>query len=441
MTRAEGEVNPKNKRLVGSALLLIVLYSSPFLSAQMTGEAVRDWPVVIRDTLQHSVLQFWIDHALDKQSGGLLGQLNRRGEPTGSGDKSVVLISRSLWSFSEAYRRYPDPAYQKMAAECFKFLREKMWDKEHGGYYFMVTREGKVVDSTKQLNPMSYVMEGLAEYALAFHDNQAAREALDLFQVIDRHAHDDKYGGYRIAFTADWQFIKDYKDGPNGAGSFGRKSYDWHLGLVEALATLYDVTDNRQVRARLEELLDLFANKIIDTDIGYGRYYFHDDWSVADRDGDSKESEYGLDLEASWLITEAAERVGRQQDPAIRRASLALVDHALRYGFDKEHGGVYRYGPATEPAKNKDMEWWQQCEALVGLLNAYQLTGDPKYWEAFNLEARFFMEHFVDHQFGEVYTAISHDGKIDDEKVGPWKAPYHVTRACLEIISRLGGTL
>jgi len=437
-------VNLNYKGLVYSALLLmllIVLNSSPCLSAQINGEAARDWPVVFRDTLRHTVLQFWIDHALDKEFGGLLGQLNRRGEPTGSGDKSVVLISRGLWSFSEAYRRYPDPAYQKMAVECLKFLRDKMWDKEHGGYYFMVTRDGRVVDSTKQLNPMSYVMEGLTEYALTFHDNGAAREALELFRVIDRHAHDDKHGGYRIAFTADWQLIENYKDGPNGAGSFGRKSYDWHLGLLEAFATLYGVTGDQQLRARLEELLDLFANKIIDADVGYGRYYFHDDWTVADRDGDSKESEYGLDLEASWLIVEAAQRVGRQQDLAIRRASLALVDHALRYGFDKDHGGVYRFGPATQPATNKDMEWWQQCEALVGLLNAYQLTRDPKYWQAFETEACFFMEHFVDHQYGEVYTAIFHDGRIDDEKVGPWKAPYHVTRACLEVISRLGGTL
>jgi cellobiose epimerase len=421
--------------------LLVVFYISAAGSAQMKGEAARDWSVTFRDTLQHSVLPFWIDHALDRNYGGLLGQLNRQGDPTGSGRKSVVLISRSLWSFSEAYRRYPDPAYQKMAAECLKFLREKMWDKEHGGYYFMVSREGKIVDSTKQLNPMSYVMEGLAEYALAFHDNEVAREALDLFQVIDQHAHDNQYGGYRIAFTADWQFIKDYRDGPNAAGSFGRKSYDWHLGLVEALATLYDVTGDRQVRARLEELLDLFVNKIIDAEVGYGRYYFHDDWSVADREGDSKQSEYGLDLEASWLIVEAAQRVGRQEDPKIHRASLALVNHALRYGFDKEHGGVYRYGPATEPATNKDMEWWQQCEALVALLNAYQFTGDPEYWQAFDLEARFFMDRFMDHRYGEVYTAIFRDGRIDEEKVGPWKAPYHVTRACLEIISRLGGTL
>ena len=28
-----------------------------------------------------------------------------------------------------------------------------------------------------------------------------------------------------------------------------------------------------------------------------------------------------------------------------------------------------------------------------------------------------------------------------DDLQDPWKAPYHVTRACLEIISRLGGTL
>ena len=156
---------------------------------------------------------------------------------------------------------------------------------------------------------------------------RAAREALELFRVIDRPAHDDKYGGYRIAFTADWQFIKDYKDGPNGAGSFGRKWYDWHLGLVEALATLYGVTGDSQVRARLEELLDLFVNKIIDADVGYGQYYFHDDWSVADRDGDSKESEYGLDLEASWLIRGSGTACGPAQDPGIRRASLALVDH------------------------------------------------------------------------------------------------------------------
>jgi len=433
-------MNPGFRKTCALALLSTCCCAATAL-AQLNREAAQDWAVVFRDTLQHRVLQFWIDHAVDPQYGGFFGRLDRQGRPTDYGNKSVVLISRSLWSFSEAYRRYPDPAYEKMAAECLRFLREKMWDREHGGYYFMVTREGKIVDSTKQLNPMSYVMEGLAEYGLAFHDPRAVQEALDLFHVIDQHAHDNQYGGYQIAFTADWKFIPNYKDGPNGAGSFGRKSYDWHLGLLEALATLYDVTGDLQVKSRVNELLDIFANKIIDVNIGYGRYYFNNDWSVADRDGDSKQCEYGLDLEASWLITESAQRVGRQNDANIRRATVALVDHALRYGFETTHGGIYRTGAATEPASNRNMEWWQQCEAMVAFENAYQLTGDVKYWQAFNLESRFFLEHFVDHQYGEVYTALYQDGRIDDTKVDPWKAPYHVTRACLEIISRSGGTL
>ena len=192
-------------------------------------------------------------------------------------------------------------------------------------------------------------------------------------------------------------------------------------------------------RRCLEYLRSKF--RIIDSEKGYGRYYFNDDWTVADRKGDSKQCEYGLDLEASWLITEAAQRIGRQNDESIRRASLALVDHALRYGFDSVHGGVFRTGPATEPATNRNMEWWQQCEAMVAFENAYQLTGDAKYWQAFNLQSKFFMGRFVDHQYGEVYTALFQNGKVDDTKVDPWKAPYHVTRACLEIISRLSGTL
>lgn len=329
------------------AFLVILTFMSASVSlwAQGGRGLSQDWPVVFRDTLRLKILPFWLDHASDQQEGGLLGRLDRQGNPIPPGNKSVVLIARSLWSFSEAYRRYPEPAYQKVAAECLRFLREKMWDREGGGYYFLVTREGQVIDSSKQLNPMSYVMEGLAEYALAFHDPQARREALDLFRVIDQHAHDNEHGGYRTAFTKDWQWIQDYRPGPNAGGSFGRKSYDWHLGLVEAFATLYDVTGDARVKQRLNELLDIFVHKIIDAKMGYGRYYFSQDWRVADRGGDSKQCEYGLDLEASWLLVQAAELVGRGQDANIRRASLALVDHALQYGgrFRTQAAG-YQFG-------------------------------------------------------------------------------------------------
>ena len=87
------------------------------------------------------------------------------------------------------------------------------------------------------------------------------------------------------------------------------------------------------------------------------------------------------------------------------------------------------------------MGWWQQAEALVAFLNAYQISGDRKYWQAFELEAQFVLDHFADHEYGEWYTSVFKDGRTNTEKAGPWKAPYHVTRACLEVISRLGRTL
>jgi mannobiose 2-epimerase len=402
---------------------------------------LRDWMVEFRDNLLNCILQFWIDHAIDCEYGGAIGWIDQQGKPVPPGTKSVVVEGRTLWSFSQAFRRYPLPAYKEFATHTLQFLREKMWDAKRGGYYWMVDREGHVVEDTKLLNPMSYVLEGLAEYSLAFHDGEARKEALDLFEAIDRAAHDDVHGGYHLAFTADWQWIKDYQPGPNASGSYGRKSSDWHLGLLEAFATLYDVTRDRRVRARVEELLNLFLHNMVDTHQGYLIYYFTEDWKPYDINGDSAECMYGLDMETSWLLTEAAELVGRRDDPEVRRASLALVDHSLRDAFDHEHGGLYHDGPAAGPPASKRKEWWQQAETLVGSLNAYQLTADPKYWAAFEKQARFVLDDFTDHQYGEWYSSIDADGKIDGTKGDPWREQYHQTRACLEIIRRLGRTL
>ncbi len=421
-------------------LAITGLFIFSLAAASQTPGLRRDWAVEFRQMLQENVLRFWTTHAVDREFGGVQGRLDRQGAPIPPGDKSLVLISRTLWSFAEAYRRYPDPQYKDVAMSCLKFLREHFLDTERGGYYFMVSREGRPTDTTKLLNPMSYTMEGLAETALAFHDAGAAKEALELFRIIDKVAHDSTFGGYRMAFSADWESIEDYSKEPN-AGSFGRKSMDWHLGLLEAFATLYDVTGDAVVRARLEELLDIFIDKIVDPDQGYGRLLFTRDWKPYNPDGAPPQSDYGLDLEASWLITESSKLVGRVNDPKMKRVVIALVDHALKVGFDREHGGVYVSGPAAGPVIRKSKSWWEQADGLVAFLNAYQMTADPKYWDAFEKQAEFVEGKFVDGEYGEWYTSIAADGRVNTEKVGPWKAPDHVTRALLEVISRLGRTL
>jgi len=416
----------------------------------------RDWMVEFRENLLHGILPFWMDHGIDRECGGAVGWLDRQGNPIQPGTKSVAQQGRLLWSLAQTYRRYPDPRYADAATHIRIFLHDKMRDAAHGGYCWLVDRHGAVIDGMKLLNPMAFVLEGLAEYALAFQDSAALQEAFDLFEVMER-AHDNAHGGYGMAFTEDWQPLDEYDSGPRVsstacvspvdeihpvlADSHGRKSSDWHLGVLEAYATLYDVTRESAVAHRLGELLDIFAHAVVDPEEGYCRLYFGQDWRPCDRGGDSGRSLYGLDLEASWLMTEAARLLGRPNDPHVRRASLALVDHALRDGFDDEHGGLYLEGPAGEPADNKRKEWWQQAEALVGILNAWQITGDKKYQEAFEHHAGYVLDIFVDREYGDWYAAINPDGTIDGTKAGPWRGPYHATRACLEVMRRLGSTL
>jgi mannobiose 2-epimerase len=417
----------------------------------------RDWMVEFRDNLLHGILQFWIDHGIDHECGGAMGWLDRQGNPLSPGTKSVAQQARLLWTFAQVYRRYPEPVYAESAAHLLKFLRTGMWDAKRGGYYWLVDRQGKLLDGMKLLNPMSYVLEGLAEYALAFNDAQTRQDALDLFEVMDRYGHDGTHGGYQVAFTEDWQPILEFQHGSGSAASscvapdeevhpvlvdsHGRKSSDWHLGILEAFATLYDVTGETEVRLRVEELVGIFAERVVDLEQGYARLYFADDWQPVDRGGDSARCVYGLDMEMSWLVTESASLVGHTRNPKVEQASLALVDHALRDGFDYERGGLYLEGPASGPAERKRKEWWQQAEALVGTLNAYQMTGQPKYWQAFDREAEFILDDFVDREYGDWYAAIDPNGKIDATKAGPWRGPYHASRACLEVIGRLARTL
>jgi mannobiose 2-epimerase len=420
------------KRSFRTAALLLTLVFPALPSTGAAEEATRgsrDWAKEHREVLQQNILKFWIDHAIDRQRGGMIGWLDRRGKPIKPGTKSLVQQSRVMWSFSAAYRMFPDPVYKEVATHTLKFMLGKMWDDKHGGFYWLVDRDGNVRDGKKHLYGQSFAIYGLAEYARAFDDAKAREKALELFRLVDRKAHDNENGGYREGFSKQWQFLS----ADDTMGGRGRKSMNTHIHLLESFTTLYKATGDAKVRARVEELLKICSDRIVDSKQGVARLFFTDDWKPSGPDTSS----YGHDIELSWLMPETAEALGGPIDESVLRASRALVEHTLRAGFDHEHGGVYDEGPAAGLPESKRMIWWVQAEALVGLLNAYQLFQNPEYWKAFNLQAQYTLDHFVDREYGEWHNTINSDGKIAGEKASEWKAPYHAARACLEVVRRL----
>ena len=275
----------------------------------------------------------------------------------------------------------------------------------------------------------AFAIFGLAAYARAFHDRAARLRALDLFELIDLRARDRRHRGYHEAFTENLTAARD----DSSVGPPGLKSMNTHLHLLESFTELYRATGDSIVRDRISELLSLCVEKIVDHKVGSAHLYFTDKWKPIG----PRTSSYGHDIEMSWLMTESARFLGLSGDETIRFAALALVDHTLRHGFDRERGGGYHEGPFTGPAADKNVVWWVQAEMLVGLLNAFQLTGNAEHRKRFLQQAEFVRDHLFDREYGEWLHTIGEDGRISGEKAGEWRDPYHQSRACLEIVKRI----
>jgi len=390
----------------------------------------QDWSEAFRENLEKCILRFWIDHAIDFEYGGMIGWLDRRGSPSEPGTKSLVAQTRVVWMFSAAYQQNPQPIYQEIASHALKFLRERMWDSHRGGFYWLVDREGRLVEDKKQIYGQSFAMLGLAEYAQAFNDPVARQEALDLFYLVDDRAHDDVNGGYHQIYSSDWE---NPLNDDRTFGIPGGKHQNPHINLLGGFVTLYKVTRDPRVYKRLEELFDISVNKLVDDRLGYAYIHFTDDWkpTLPNR------SSYGHEIELSWFMTAAAEVLGIAHDPKVKGTSLALIDHVLRDGFNWKQGGIDWEGPATGSATEKQKAWWVQAEGLVGFLNAYHLTHEPRYWKAFEQQARYVFTCFVDHRYGEWFENDNPYEQALGCKTHIWKEPYHQGRACLEIIRRL----
>jgi mannobiose 2-epimerase len=148
---------------------------------------------------------------------------------------------------------------------------------------------------------------------------------------------------------------------------------------------------------------------------------------------------YGHDIEASWLLVEAAEAAGDPEVLARAKAgAVRLARATLEDGVDAEHGGVFAER-GEDGRLDDEKHWWMQAEALVGFLSAFELTGDEAFLAAAEGAWAFVSRFIVDPVHGEWRWRVRRDGTAIPglPKVEPWKCPYHNSRAAFEVIDRV----
>lgn len=384
----------------------------------------------MQEVLTTNILPYWINRMVDRENGGFYGRISGMEELIPEAEKGAVLNARLLWTYSAAFRLFGKPEYLEMAIRARQFIISHFYDCEHGGIYWSLDFKGSPLDTKKQIYAIGFAIYGLSEYARATGDTKALDEAICLFESIEAHSFDMAKNGYCEALTRDWDEIADMRLSEKDANE--RKTMNTHLHILEPYTNLYRIWKDERLEKQLRNLILLFIDKILNTETGHLQLFFDDDWNSKMR-----VVSYGHDIEASWLIHEAALVLGDAEvlakvEPIVRQIAIAASE-----GLTTEGGMIYEKNLDTDHL-DADYHWWVQAETVIGYFNLYENFGDESALQKAVSCWEFIKSRFIDEEHGEWYWSIHSDGTVNrkDDKAGFWKCPYHSGRMCMEVIER-----
>lgn len=414
----------------------------------------RDQLVQLRDEAKHhletELLPFWLDRCKDEQHGGFITHFDTNGKDTGEDQKSLIAQTRTVYTMASAHRAgYGKGRCAEYAKHGVDFLLDRMWDNQHEGFFWTVDRKGNVQIDKKIAYGLSFAIYSLSEYTLATGDDRGLQCAERVFDLLQKYAVDTMYGGYFEMFERDWTLC-----GPGAAGG-DRKTLDVHMHLMEAFTTLFEASQHSVHRRKLEEVIELLLHRIQHPQYKTDIPQFWRDWSVApqikfdivwgwDRfteDGEKSNAEdntsYGHNVEFAWLFLHALDILGEDWQ-AYKDIVVAQFDHCLAHGIDWEYGGVFVEGSHSGGVYDREKEFWQNAEVLIGMLEACLRLESERYFPAYENVHRFVFDKMIHHEVGEWWPLLTRQGEpIWTHMSHSWKVNYHTVRSMIQAVQRL----
>lgn len=376
-----------------------------------------------------NILSYWREYGVDEMHNGFVGKRDHFNNLIEKANKGVILNTRLLWSFSAACNFNNDPELKVLAYRAYNYLEENFYDHLNKGFFWEVDYLGSPVNTRKQIYAQAFSIYSYAEYFKLFGDEQARERALETFSLIEKNARDLKENGYFEAFQEDWSPIEDVRLSAKDQNA--PKTMNTHLHILEAYTTLLQITGNTRVKEALENLVKLFLSNFLDSRSGHFGLFYSKNWLLQ-----SPVISYGHDIEAAWLLIEAAKMTG---DSGLMnqttQAAILVADKFLEEAY-VENKGVINEKNLETGETDLDRHWWPQVEAMLGLQYAFNISGDKKYQAAILDIWDFTQNNLIDRQNGEWFFRIDQANKpyIQEDKLSMWKAPYHNSRALMMLL-------
>jgi len=385
----------------------------------------------LEEELRGNILPFWMTQTVDRVNGGFYGALTNDLKIHNEVPRSAILCARILWTYASAAHRYGDEEYLSMATWAYDYLRRIFWDSEYGGVFWTVNTLGRPAFDRKHHYAQAFAIYGLSEYYRATQEPQSLALAQELFHLLEKYAYDPQYGGYIEGRNRKWEELEDMRLSERDLNC--RKSMNTLLHILEAYTNLLRVWEDGQLKTQHRALINTFLDHIVNPSTDHLKLFFDDKWT-----SQLNNISFGHDIEASWLLVEAAEMhndpalLARVREMAVKTAKAVYMD-----GLEEDGSLPYESGPKgmVDPRKS----WWVQAEAMVGFYNAYQISKQDTFAQTAYRCWEYIQNKMVDRMYGDWFKRLNPDGtpEVVAYKTGPWECPYHHSRACFEMMDRL----
>lgn len=390
-------------------------------------EYIKSWAESYKKDLTENIMPFWMEYGLDRENGGVYTCVNRDGSLMDT-TKSVWFQGRFAFICSFAYNNVEkNQEWLDAAKSTLEFIEKHCFD-EQGHMYFSVTAEGKPLRKRRYVFSETFAAIAMSEYALATGDQHWAKRAIQVFEDTQRFLATP--GFLPAKFEADVKL----------------QGHSIVMILINVGSCIRKVVDDPKLTQQIDESIEKLK-----------KYFIHPEFKclleTVGENGEFIDTNMtrtinpGHCIETSWFIMEEAKLRG--WDKPMFDLALQVFDWSWNWGWDKQYGGIINFRDCKNlPSQDysQDMKfWWPQCETIIASLYAYLGTGDEKYLYRHERISEWTYAHFPDAEYGEWYGYLHRDGTVAQPAKGNlYKGPFHIPRMmikgymlCQEILKKL----
>lgn len=390
-------------------------------------EYIKSWAESYKKDLTENIMPFWMKYGLDRENGGVYTCVNRDGSLMDT-TKSVWFQGRFAFICSFAYNNVEKKQeWLDAAKSTLEFIEKHCFD-EQGHMYFSVTAEGKPLRKRRYVFSETFAAIAMSEYALATGDQHWAKRAIQVFEDTQRFLATP--GFLPAKFEADVKL----------------QGHSIVMILINVGSCIRKVVDDPKLTQQIDESIEKLK-----------KYFIHPEFKclleTVGENGEFIDTNMtrtinpGHCIETSWFIMEEAKLRG--WDKPMLDMALQVFDWSWDWGWDKQYGGIINFCDCKNlPPQDysQDMKfWWPQCETIIASLYAYLGTGDEKYLYRHERISEWTYAHFPDAEYGEWYGYLHRDGTVAQPAKGNlYKGPFHIPRMmikgymlCQEILKKL----